>query len=207
MNDWIAPICGLIGVVIGGIFSLFISWLALQEKKKQEFIAKEDEVYKKFAKPQEESLSVLQDERIQCEKLGSELKRIKLATNSKVVELYTENETYPIIQIYFYNEYNPSIIWVSLDNIISGLYVYLNIYNELRNKQSIDKIKIKTVCEKINQYAIEAETECAKEQMALVQKIQLAQKRVLQNELDLLNRRRLKNRKIKKEKLEASQRM
>lgn len=162
MNDWIAPICGLIGVVIGGLFSLFISWLALKEKRKQEFIALEDEVYKKFAKPQEESLSVLQDERNQCEKLVSELKKIKLATNSKVVELYTENETYPSIQLYFYNEYNPSVIWVSLDNIISGLYVFLNIYNELRKKQSIEKIKIKSVCEKINQYTIEAENVCAK---------------------------------------------
>lgn len=178
----------------------------IKRKKNQEFIALEDEVYKKFAKSQEESLSKLQNERIQCEMLGSELKRIKLATNSKVVELYIENEIYPVIQFDSYNKYDPSIIWVSLDNIISGLYVHLNIYDELRRKQPIEKIKIKTICDKVHQYAGEAESECAKEQMALVQKIQIAQERVLQNELDSLNRRKLKKQKKckRKEKTEAS---
>lgn len=203
MQDWIAPIFGLMGVIIGGFFTLFISWLTLREKKKQEFILLEDEVYKKFAKPQEESLSRLQNERIQCEMLGSELKRIKLATNSKVVELYIENETYPVIPFDSYNKYNPSIIWVNLDNIISGLYVHLNIYNELRSKQPIEKIKVKTICEKVHQYAVEAESECAKEQMALVPKIQRAQERVLQNELDSLNRRKFKKQKKCKKKVKS----
>ena len=197
MQDWIAPVFGLIGVIIGGIFTVFVSWLSERKNEKKELMEKEAHLHSKFSEPLKESLDKLNREEIQCIKLQSTLSRIKLLTNSENIKLYEKNKLYPVIQFIFLNEYDSSIIWGSLDSIINQLYVCLNIYHELKDSAIADDEKI-ILLKEIHKYAISAEKECGEEQLSLPQKIFRTKDKVLQSEIDTLNRYKKKNKKIKK---------
>ncbi len=197
MQDWITSIFGLIGVIIGGIFTIFVSWLSERKKEKKEFLEKEEQLYSEFSEPLKESLDKLNREEGQCIKLQSTLSRIELLTNSENIKLYEKNRLYPMIQFNFLNEYDPTIIWGSLDAVINKLYVCLNIYHELKDSTIADEEKI-ILLNQIHKYAINAMKECTEEQLSLPQKIFKMKDKVLQSEVDTLNRYIKKSKKKEK---------
>lgn len=202
MGMWIAPIFGLIGALLGAIISLITSRFSLKDNLNRELAVKKEELNKKFAEPLNTALDNLHKEQRQCIQISSSLSRIEHSCSSKALELYENSDLYPVIQIDFYENYNPSLVWGSLDNLLGDLNVCLNIYNEARNSHPIDKGKMRLVIGEIHKCVVMAIAECGEEQISLVNKINDKEIQVLQNALDSYNeyRNQVMGKKIKKDK-------